>query len=129
MSSIRTYNDLLEEKKRLEASLVVQNGIIRRDFIELREEIRPALDLLSIIGRMINRDRSNPVIAMGVNLVAGVLLRNAVLSGSSKITRLIVPFLANKVSTLFRNKNGGTVFQKLAEIWNKNISNGHPAGK
>ena len=124
MSNIRTYNDLLEEKKRLEAVLVIQKGILRQDLLELREEFRPALHLLSIVGKMTNQNWNNPLIAMGVNLAGSLFLKNRVLSGSSQITRIIVPFLAQKVSTWLHSKNG--IFQKLAGIWRSNKSNGHP---
>jgi hypothetical protein len=125
MSEIRTYNDLLEEKKRLEAVLVIQKRIIHEDLIELREEIRPALNLLSIVGKITNRNSSNPLIGIGAGLVADVFLKGMVLSRTAKITQLIVPFLANKVSAYFDNRKGGTIFQKLASVWKKHKSNGH----
>lgn len=125
MSDIRTYNDLLQEKKRLEAALVIQKGVIREDLIELREEFRPVLNVLSIVGKLTNRNRSNPLIALGINLVGEVFLKNMAVSSSSKIMRLVGPFVAKKVSTYFVNKEGGTFLQKLAGIWKKNKSNGH----
>ena len=128
MSSIRTYNDLLEEKKRLEALLVTQKGAVLRDLIELREEFRPALNLISTVGKLTSRNGSNPLISMGVNLVGGLagglLLENVILSRGAKIARAVVPFLATKLSG-FLNKKGGTIFQKLAGAWKKNKSNGH----
>ncbi len=127
MSNIRTYDDLLEEKKRLETALVIQKGIIRQDLLELREEFRPAIHLLSIVGKITKRNSNNPLVAMGVNLVGAVLLKNVVLSGSSKITSLIVPFLAKKISGYFLNNKRSSFFQRLAGIWTKDKSNGHVA--
>ena len=111
MSEIRTYNDLQEEKIRLEAALGIQKGIIRQDLIELREECRPVLNVLSTVGKMTNRNGSNPLIAMGVDLVGEVFLRNRVLSRGTNLIRLVVPFLAKKVSTYFR-KNDAPAFFK-----------------
>src|SRR6267143_1116129 len=102
MSDIRKYNDLQKEKKRLEALLCIQKGILRQDLIELREEFGPVLNVLSIVGRITNRNGSNPLIAMGVNLVGEVFLKNRVLSRSTNLIRLVVPFLAKKVSTYFQ---------------------------
>lgn len=104
MSNIRTYNDLLEEKKRLEAVLVIQKGIIRQDLIELREEFKPALHLLSIVGKITKGSTSNPLIAMSINLLRTLFLKNMAIPSSSQITRIILPFLAKKVFTYFLNK-------------------------
>src|SRR5271154_1082645 len=114
MSSIRTYNDLLEEKKRLEESLVIQKMVIRRDLVSLREEFKPALQLLSIAGKMTNLKKSNPLIGMAVNLAGELFLGNVLLSRAGKITRFVVPFLAKKASALFLNNSGSNIFQKMA---------------
>jgi hypothetical protein len=125
MSDIRTYSDLQEEKVRLEAVLRIQKGIIHQDLIELREEFRPVLNVLSIVGKITNRNGSNPLIAMGVNLVGEVFLKNMVLSRSTNLIRLVAPFLAKKVSAYFQKNDRSTIFQKLAGIWKKARSNGH----
>ena len=125
MSDIRTYNDLQEEKKRLEAVLCIQKGIIHQDLIELREEFRPVLKVLSIVGKIANRNGSNPLIAMGANLVGEVFLRNMALTRGTNFVRLVVPFLAKKVSSYFQKSDRATIFQKLAGIWKKARSNGH----
>ena len=125
MSDIRTYSDLQEEKKRLEAVLCIQKGIIHQDLIELREEFRPVLSVLSMVGKITNRNGSNPLIAMGVNLVGEVFLRNMALTRGTNLIRLVVPFLAKKVSTYFQKNDRTTIFQKLAGIWKKARSNGH----
>jgi hypothetical protein len=127
MSNIRTYNDLVEEKKRLESVLALQKDILHQDFIALKEEFRPALNVLSIVGKVTKLSSTNPLISMAVNMVGGLFLENMVLSGSSKITRLVVPFLAKKVSTFFRAGNGDTILQKIAARWRKVKSNGHKA--
>ena len=125
MSDIRTYSDLQEEKKRLEAVLCIQKGIIHQDLIELREEFRPVLKVLSMVGKITNRNGSNPLIAMGVNLVGEVFLRNMALTRGTNFVRLVVPFLAKKVSSYFQKSDRATIFQKLAGIWKKARSNGH----
>ena len=125
MSDIRTYSDLQEEKKRLEAMLCSQKGIIHQDLIELREEFRPVLKVLSMVGKITNRNGSNPLIAMGVNLVGEVFLRNMALTRGTNFVRLVVPFLAKKVSSYFQKNDRATIFQKLAGIWKKARSNGH----
>jgi hypothetical protein len=126
MNNIRTYEDLLLEKNRLEALLAVQKRVIHQDLTELRENIRPALDLISFFGRLTKRSSSNPLVSMGINLVGDILLGNMVLAGGSKITKLIMPFIAKTASAYLLGKNGESIFQKLAGIFKKHKSNGTP---
>jgi len=123
MNDIKTYDGLLEEKKRLEEALVFQKGLIRQDLVELREELKPVLHLVSMVGKM-TRNPANPLIAMGLGLAGEVFLKNIALARGGNIIRLLVPFLAKKASTFF-HKDKGTFFQKLAGIWKKTKSNGH----
>ncbi|HMI66493.1 MAG TPA: hypothetical protein VK517_10675 [Cyclobacteriaceae bacterium] len=123
MSDIRTYNDLLAEKKRLEAALLIQKGIVRDDLLELREEFRPVLNVLSTVSKMTTRNGGNPLIAMGVGLLGEVFLANMTLARGASIIRFIVPFLAKKATTYFGKKDR-SIFQKLAGIWRKTRSNG-----
>ena len=127
MNDIRTYNGLLEEKKRLEEALVIQKGLIRQDLAELREELSPVIQLVSMVGKMA-RNPASPLIAMGVGLAGEVFLKNRAISRGGNIVRLLVPFLAKQVTTLFHNQDNqgkGTLLQKLAGLWKKTRSNGH----
>ena len=109
MSDIRTYNDLMEEKKRLEAKLLIQKGIVREDLLELKEEFKPVLNVLSTASKMTTRNGGNPLIAMGVGLLGEVFLRNLTLTRGASIIRFIVPFLAKKATTYFGNKDRRTI--------------------
>lgn len=124
MNEIRTYDGLLEEKKRLEEALVFQKGLIRQDLVELREELKPVLHLVSMVGKM-TRNPASPLIAMGLGLAGEVFLKNMALVRGGNIIRMLVPFLAKKASTFFHNKDKGTFLQKLVGIWKKTKSNGH----
>ena len=125
MSDIRTYNDLQEEKKRLEAVLAIQKGIIHQDIADLREEFKPVLKVLSMVGKMTNRNGSNPLITMGVNLVGGVFLRNMALTRGANLIGAAVPFLVKKISTYLHKNDSSAFLQKLTGIWKKLRSNGH----
>jgi hypothetical protein len=115
----------MEEKKRLEAALVGQRAVIRQDLVELKEELRPALNVLSLVGQMTNRHKANPFIAFAVGLASDVFLRNLAVSGSSKVARLLVPFFAKKLSDYLHAQKRRGIFQKLGTLLTMNKSNGH----
>ena len=122
---IRTYADLLEERKRLEAVLVIQKGIIRQDVLDLKEELKPAFQLLSVVGK-VTKGKNNPIIPIALNVAEAIFLRKSLLSGGAKITQLVVPFVAKKLSG-YLSKGSGSFLRKLAGWAKGRPSNGHAA--
>lgn len=118
MNEIRTYNDLLQEKERLETSLAIQKKLVHQDFIDLKEEYRPALNLLSSVSRITNRSRTNPLLAVGVNVAGEIFLKNMLLSKSHKIIQFTVPFIAKKAVNYILTKGLVGLFSKVQE-WSK----------
>ena len=124
MSKIRTYQDLLEEKKHLEVELVNKRELIRKDIADLKEEWRPVKDLLSGLGKITTRGKTNPLLAIGIDIIGEVLVKNILLMRSGWITRLVVPFLAKNFSTHILNKDGTSIFHQLIDRFRNYKSNG-----
>jgi hypothetical protein len=114
MSEIRTFEDLEATKKQLQTQLAIQKEVIRQDFIELRDEFRPAVDLVNTLGKLTGGiKKPNPLVAMGIGVATDLFLTNNVLARSGSVTRMVIPFLVKKVSGfLIGNENG--LFKKLA---------------
>jgi len=124
MSKIRTYQDLLEEKKHLEVELVNKRELIRKDVADLKEEWRPVTDLLSGLGKMTTKGKTNPLLAIGIDIIGEVLVKNILLMRSGWITRLVVPFLAKNFSTHILNKDGMSIFRQLIDRFRNHKANG-----
>lgn len=124
MSKIRTYQDLLEEKKHLEVELLNKRELIRMDVADLKEEWRPVTDLLSGLGKMTTKGKTNPLLAIGIDIIGEVLVKNILLTRSGWITRLVVPFLAKNFSTHILNKDGTSIFRQLIDRFRNHKSNG-----
>ena len=124
MSKIRTYQDLLEEKKHLEDELVNKRELIRKDVADLKEEWRPITDLLSSLGKITTKGKTNPLLAIGIDIIGEVLVKNILLTRSGWITRLVVPFLAKNFSTHILNKDGTSIFRQLIDRFRNHKSNG-----
>ncbi len=121
MNSIRTHQDLLAEKKRLMAALVVQKSIINNDMTALREKFSPAISLLSVVGKIANQNSGNLLLASAFNIAGEIFLKNKLLSRAGKVTQLVVPFLFKRISSFIFNKNRSIAFQKLKERWKQPI--------
>ena len=124
MSKIRTYQDLLEEKKHLEDELGNKRELIRKDVADLKEEWRPITDLLSSLGKITTKGKTNPLLAIGIDIIGEVLVKNILLTRSGWITRLVVPFLAKNFSTHILNKDGTSIFRQLIDRFRNHKSNG-----
>ena len=124
MSKIRTYQDLLEEKKHLEVELFNKRGLIRKDVADLKEEWRPITDLLSSLGKITTKGKTSPLLAIGIDIIGEVLVKNILLTRSGWITRLVVPFLAKNFSTHILNKDGTSIFRQLIDRFRDHKSNG-----
>jgi len=51
-STIRTYEDLLAERKRLKSLLQTQKQIIRQDIDEIKEELVPVKTAINFVGKL-----------------------------------------------------------------------------
>ncbi len=99
MASTQTYMDFQAEKEKLETSLHFYRCLIRQDLAALREEFRPVTQALSFLGKLTTKNKSNPVIALGVDVAGDVLLKKIVLKKNDWLTKLIVPFVVKNYAT------------------------------
>ena len=120
MSKIQTYDDLLAEKVELERILRVQRGIISQDILELKEELKPARQLISFLGKITLKDRSNSLVNLGVDVLGDLLIKNFVLAKSGWITRLVLPYFIKNFSSNVIGKNGSAILHKLTDRFRKN---------
>lgn len=115
---ITNYKDLLREKKELELQLQVQQEQIRQDIRELKEELIPLTHSLSLIGKFVNRDYSNPIMTGGANMLIDLVVKKLLLSRAGWITRLVVPFLLKNYSSHILAENKKGLWKKVkAWIW------------
>jgi hypothetical protein len=120
------YKELLEEKERLEAVLAVRREQIRKDVITLNEEVRPIKAVLTGIGKFTVKGKTNPLISIGLDLAADVVLSKVVLGRANWVAKLVVPFMLQKYRVFAMNKDGKSS-NHLAAHNGKISSNGHDA--
>jgi hypothetical protein len=104
MARITNLEELIAEKYRLEAEVRVQKAIIKEEVRQLRRKLNPVQRLLDALG--IGKDSGAPAppllkagANLGIDVIGHKLLRRA-----GWITRMVVPLLAKKVSSVFLNR-------------------------
>jgi hypothetical protein len=120
---IQTYDDLLEEKKRLEELLVTRKQQISSNWEEMKEEFKPVNSIIGFFSKLTTRDKTNPLVNMSIDIAGDVLLRRFLLARAGWFTRIAVPYvLKNYSSNVFANK-GKSLIGKLKH-WLKGNRNG-----
>jgi hypothetical protein len=122
--TIRTYKDMLDEKKRLEELLVVQRQLLRDDIREIRESLKPVQSALSFAGKLVTRDRGNFILNAGANSLIDLVIKKLVLSRAGWFTKWVVPFLAKNYSSHIISEKKGLLLKKLFAWIGKKHANG-----
>lgn len=124
-NQIQSYDDLLEEKKRLEQLLSTQKAQISANWVEMKEEFKPVNNVISFFSKMTTRDKTNPLMNIGIDVAGDLVLRKILLARAGWATRLVVPFLLKNYSSNVLADKGKSLFQRIKHILKIN-KNGKP---
>lgn len=121
MSSIRTYDDLEAEEKRLLALLYSHKGNIRDSFAAVKEGLNPIKQAVHTVKKLFSRDKSNPMMKFGVDFGVDVLIRRLILAKAGWFTKIVVPFFVRNYSTHFVNEyKNSRLVQKIKSFFKRN---------
>src|SRR5688572_10037023 len=120
MSSIRTYEDLEAEEKRLQALLYSHKENIKDSFALVKQGLNPFRKAANTVKKLFSRDRSNPLMSVGVGLGVDVLLRRFLLAKSGWLTKIVLPFLIRNYSTHFlKEQKTNRFLQKIVGFFKR----------
>lgn len=120
MSSIRTYEDLEAEERRLQALLYSHKANMQDSFASVKDGLNPFKQAASTVRKLFSGDKSNPLMSVGVGLGLDVLLRKFVLVKAGWFTKILVPFFVRNYSSHFINASKNNNFlQKIGGFFKK----------
>lgn len=120
-TKINTYEDLLQEKKRLQALLLVQKQVIRQDIEEIKEEFKPVRSAISAVSKVTTRDSGNWLMNFVGNKAIDLLVKKLILRKAGWLTRLAVPFFLKNVSSYIIAEHKDEILSKIFSwVGNKN---------
>ena len=120
---IQTYDDLIEEKERLEGLLTIQKEQILTNWTEMKKEFEPVNNVISFFSKLTTRDKSNPLVNMGIDVAGDLFLRKILLAKAGWATRLVVPFLLKNYSSNVVADKGKSFIHKV-KSWLRSNKNG-----
>jgi hypothetical protein len=121
---INSYQDLLDEKERLQVLLIAQKEILREDIREIKEDLAPVRSAISFASKLVTRDRHNWVLNAGASTVIDMVVKKLILSRAGWITRLVIPFLVKNYSSHVIADKKSTLLSKLFSWIGKKNANG-----
>ena len=117
---ITTYDDLLQEERRLKQKLTLQKAELRHHFHVLQEKLNPVEKIAGVVKNLTTPDTRNPFVNTGLNLTIDLLLRNFYMSKIGWLPKLVVPFVLKNLSSNLVNKKGKSIFRTLKSLISKN---------
>jgi hypothetical protein len=117
---IQTYEDLIEEKTRLETLLETKKLEISEDWKGIKHNLTPITNVFSFVGKFTHRHRSNPLVNFGIDMAGDVFLKKFILKRADWLTRLLLPvFIKNYSSNVLGEPKGNNLFSKIKKIFKK----------
>jgi hypothetical protein len=110
---IRTYEDLLNEKQRLEVLVQAQKQLIYYDIQEIKEKLAPFTNTLEVIKKFVTKDKTNLLLTIGSDLAINAVVKNFILSRAGWLTKTIIPFFLKNYSSHFVAEQKDKWFDKL----------------
>lgn len=99
MNKISNYNELVAERMRIQQELALQKAQINDEIQEIRDKLKPISGLLSFFNTSKKQSLKSTAMQVGANIGIEVLLRNTLLGRAGWLARLILPFVAKKISS------------------------------
>jgi hypothetical protein len=118
-STIRTYEDLLAERERLESLLQSQKQIIREDIDEIRQELVPVKSAINFIGKLTTQDHSNPLLNGTINTIIDLVVRKGLLARAGWFTKFIIPFVMKNFSSHIVDEKKDDILRKVFSLFKK----------
>ncbi len=98
MTKISTYDELVAERKMIEADIIAQKAVISSEISQLKTKLEPFLYLLPVLNIFKSKAAGTSMLsfiaAKGIDLMVG---KNGLMK-SNWLVRLIAPILINKLS-------------------------------
>jgi len=120
---IKSYNDLLQEKLRLESLLHAQKQVIYYDIEQIKEELKPVRKTFEFIRKITTKDKTSLLLTFGSDILINAIVKKFILSKANWITRAVVPFFLKNYSSYFLSEQKDKWIEKL-KTWLSSLRNG-----
>lgn len=117
---IENIEQLKVEKLRLENDILIAKGKLTEDIKMLQAEIQPVRQMVDVSKNLfVESNRNSSLVNIGLDLGVDMLLRNTILSNSSWLVRLAVPFFAKNLLSNYVDKNKDEIVNQSVTWFNE----------
>lgn len=110
---VMTYNDLLEERARLQNLLKAQKELIQLDIAEIKAELKPATKVLNFVGKVGDTTKRNPILGFAVGVGTDLLLRKFLFKKVGWAAKIVLPFIVRTASNKMLSKTRTSLVKNL----------------
>jgi hypothetical protein len=100
---IKSYDELLEERARLEELLKTQKVSVQSNFIVLKDTLRPignaTSNVVSVLGMIGAKKKTSPLVNLGLDFGTEIFLKRMVLARQGWFVRVFIPFIIRNYSS------------------------------
>ncbi len=93
MTNIHSYAELLEEKQRLTLLLAERKVLVKAEFEDIKEKLKPAKAAWEWVNKLTSKDNTNPLLNAGIDVGVNFLLKKVFLRNAGFIVKLVMPFV------------------------------------
>lgn len=120
MNKISTYRELVAEEQRLATELATQKLAIQNEWNNTKQQLQPFENALGFVSKLSSKNKSNPLLNMGLDLGVDVLIRRLLLGNAGFITKLLVPtIIRNYSSNMLNVSEGKNWFGRLRDLFKR----------
>ena len=124
---IRSYDDLVKEREKLELLLQAQKEVIHYDIQEIKEELQPVRNIFEFIKKITTRDKTSLLINLGSEIAINSLIKRFILQKAGWAVRTIVPFFLKNYSSHFFTEQKDKWIEKLKHWLSRSNGKEHTA--
>ena len=115
---IDTYDKLLAEKQNLEILFAAQKELVRYELDDLKQDIDPALNALQFIKNLTIKNKDNPVLQTGIDLLVDLLAEKLNSTKAGFLRKTVIPFIIKNYTSHFVDDALDMFIEKLSSFFN-----------
>ena len=118
--TIKNYEDLKAEQRRLLAELRSQEELIKIDLAGVQEGLKPVGNAFNVVKQMTTRDHTGTLLNFGLEFGIDLVLRKFLLARAGWFTKILIPFLVKNYSShIISEDNRTSIVRRIRGLFNK----------
>lgn len=114
---ITTYEELLNEKQKLEVLLSAQKELVKFEINDLKVVLEPAFNALDFLKNLTLRNTHNPIIQAGINMLIDVISNKTKGKDPGFIRSTAIPFILKNYTSNFLEGHADHIIQELVALF------------